>query len=56
MRDDYDRLRLAVIAEKRQVVVRLRNERRIDDAVLRQMQYHFDIEEMRLLENPDEQD
>jgi monovalent cation/hydrogen antiporter len=53
---DYDRLRLAVIAEKRTVLVRLRNERRIDDAVLRQMQYKLDIEEMRLLEDPDEDD
>ncbi|MFG3341253.1 Na+/H+ antiporter [Glycomyces sp. NPDC048151] len=56
VRGDYDRLRLAVLAEKRAVLVMLRNERRIDDAVLRQMQYRLDIEEMRLLEDPDEED
>jgi Na+/H+ antiporter len=56
LRGDYDRLRLAIIAEKRTTLIRLRNERRIDDAVLRRMQTTLDIEEIRLLEDPDDED
>jgi CPA1 family monovalent cation:H+ antiporter len=41
-------LRLALIAHKRATVVRLRDERHIDDTVLRQVQAHLDIEEVRL--------
>jgi monovalent cation/hydrogen antiporter len=44
----YTALRLAVIARKRATVVRLRDERRIDDTVLRQVQDRLDIEEVRL--------
>jgi monovalent cation/hydrogen antiporter len=44
----YAALRLAVIARKRATVVRLRDERRIDDTVLRQVQARLDIEEVRL--------
>jgi Na+/H+ antiporter len=44
----YAALRLAVIARKRATVVRLRDERRIDDTVLRQVQDRLDIEEVRL--------
>ncbi len=44
----YTALRLAVLARKRATVVRLRDERRIDDTVLRQVQARLDIEEVRL--------
>jgi NhaP-type Na+/H+ or K+/H+ antiporter len=41
-------LRLGLLARKRATVVRLRDERRIGDAVLRQVQAALDIEEVRL--------
>ena len=44
----YTALRLAGIAHKRATMVRLRDQRRIDDAVLRQVQRRLDIEEVRL--------
>jgi monovalent cation/hydrogen antiporter len=44
----YTALRLAVLAHKRDTVLRLRDERRIDDIVLRQIQARLDIEEVRL--------
>lgn len=44
----YTALRLAVLAHKRATVLRLRDERRIDDTVLRQVQTRLDIEEVRL--------
>jgi CPA1 family monovalent cation:H+ antiporter len=44
----YTALRLAMIAHKRATVVRLRDERRIDDTVLRQVQARLDIEDVRL--------
>ena len=44
----YTALRLAVLAHKRATVVRLRDERRIDDTVLRQVQRRLDLEEVRL--------
>jgi CPA1 family monovalent cation:H+ antiporter len=44
----YTALRLAVLAHKRATVVRLRDEQRIDDTVLRQVQTRLDIEEVRL--------
>jgi CPA1 family monovalent cation:H+ antiporter len=47
-RSDDAALRLAVIAHKRATVVRLRDEHRIDDIVLRQVQARLDIEEVRL--------
>lgn len=44
----YAELRLALIAHKRSTVVRLRDERRIDDDVQRTIQAQLDIEELRL--------
>jgi Na+/H+ antiporter len=44
----YAELRLALLARKRATVIRLRDERRIDDTVLRQVQTVLDIEEVRL--------
>jgi len=44
----YSALRLAMLAHKRATVVRLRDERRIDDTVLLQVQRRLDIEEVRL--------
>jgi monovalent cation/hydrogen antiporter len=45
---DYAALRLELLALKRAAVVRLRDERRIDDTVLRQIQARLDVEEVRL--------
>ncbi|MEU5318592.1 Na+/H+ antiporter [Streptomyces sp. NPDC021056] len=45
---DYTDLRLALIAHKRATVVRLRDEREIDDTVLRRLQAALDNEEVRL--------
>jgi monovalent cation/hydrogen antiporter len=45
---DYADLRLEMLALKRATMVRLRDERRIDDTVLRQLQSNLDIEEVRL--------
>ncbi|MFG2378654.1 hypothetical protein ACGFY9_45290 [Streptomyces sp. NPDC048504] len=45
---DHLALRLALIANKRATVVRLRDERRIDDTVLRRLQATLDSEEVRL--------
>ncbi|MFI1213333.1 Na+/H+ antiporter [Streptomyces sp. NPDC020802] len=44
----YTDLRLALIAHKRATVVRLRDERNIDDTVLRRLQAALDNEEVRL--------
>ena len=44
----YNALRLATIASKRATTLRLRDEQRIDDTVLRQLQARLDIEEVRL--------
>jgi CPA1 family monovalent cation:H+ antiporter len=44
----YTDLRLALIAHKRATLVTLRDEGRIDDTVLRQLQTRLDIEEVRL--------
>lgn len=44
----YAELRLGLLAVKRATVVRLRDERQIDDSVLRQVQWRLDIEERRL--------
>ncbi|MEV4346286.1 Na+/H+ antiporter [Actinoplanes sp. NPDC049596] len=47
--DRQDRaLRLAMVAEKRHALVRLRDDDRIDDVVLRQVQSRLDMEELRL--------
>ena len=47
-RQHYVALRLALIAHKRATVVRLRDERRIDDTVLRRLETALDNEEVRL--------
>jgi CPA1 family monovalent cation:H+ antiporter len=44
----YTALRLALITHKRATVVRLRDEQRIDDTVLRRLQTTLDYEEVRL--------
>jgi CPA1 family monovalent cation:H+ antiporter len=44
----YTALRLALLAHKRRTVIRLRDERRIDDTVLRQVQAALDAEEVHL--------
>jgi monovalent cation/hydrogen antiporter len=46
--EEYAALRLELIAHKRATVVRLRDERAIDDTVLRLIQSKLDIEEVRL--------
>ncbi|WP_166872630.1 Na+/H+ antiporter [Salinibacterium sp. ZJ450] len=46
--EQYTALRLALLGRKRATIVRLRDERRIDDTVLRQVQSKLDIEEVRL--------
>lgn len=48
MREQYRDLRLAVMKVKRDAVLRLRDERRIDDTVLQTLQGELDIEEIRL--------
>lgn len=49
----YTALRLALIASKRAAIVNLRDDRRIDDTVLRQVQAQLDIEEIRLTRTSD---
>jgi monovalent cation/hydrogen antiporter len=49
----YTALRLALITHKRAAIVALRDERRIDDSVLRQVQAALDIEEIRLTGDSD---
>jgi len=46
--DQYTALRLALIARQREALLELRDERSIDDIVLRQVQGRLDIEEVRL--------
>lgn len=46
--DDYQRLSAALLSEKRAAVVRLRDDRSIDDIVLRRVQARLDAEEIRL--------
>jgi CPA1 family monovalent cation:H+ antiporter len=45
---DCTALRLAALAQKRTTLIRLRDEHRIDDGVLRELQTQLDIEEVRL--------
>ncbi|MDT7670378.1 MAG: monovalent cation/hydrogen antiporter [Pseudonocardiales bacterium] len=45
--DQYSSLWLALIARKREALLELRDEQRIDDIVLRQVQARLDIEEVR---------
>lgn len=49
------RLRLALLGAKRRTLVRLRDERRIDDVVLRRVQSRIDIEELRLAERSEDE-
>jgi Na+/H+ antiporter len=51
--EQYTALRLTLISTKRASVVRLRDERQIDDAVLRRVQAHLDLEEIRLTRSSD---
>jgi CPA1 family monovalent cation:H+ antiporter len=48
--DQYVSLSLALIARKREALLELRDEQRIDDIVLRQVQAILDIEEVRFLQ------
>jgi Na+/H+ antiporter len=48
MEDEYSQLRLALLAHKRTTILRLRDERLIDDIVLREVQSKLDVEEVRL--------
>ncbi len=45
---DYEALRLRLVQRKREVLIRLRDEGRIDDIVLRRIQDRLDKEEIRL--------
>lgn len=47
-------LRMAVLEHKRATVVRLRDQRRIDDTVLRQVERTLDLEEVRLARRVDD--
>ena len=49
--DEYAALRVALLAHKRETVIRLRDENRIDDTVLRQVQARLDVEELRYARN-----
>ncbi|WP_127502140.1 Na+/H+ antiporter [Actinoplanes solisilvae] len=51
--DEYTALRLATIAGKRAAVIALRDQNRIDDLVVREMQSRLDREEVRLAGGPD---
>lgn len=51
--DDYTALRLATIAAKREALVDLRDDGTIDDTVLRELQQHLDVEEVRLAPQDD---
>jgi monovalent cation/hydrogen antiporter len=46
--EEYTRFRLALLDRKREVLLRLRHEGTIDDAVARRVQTRLDIEELRL--------
>ncbi len=46
--EQYRQLSLALLASKRATVVRLRDEHRINDAVLRELQFQLDLEGIRL--------
>ncbi|MFG3281707.1 Na+/H+ antiporter [Streptomyces sp. NPDC048111] len=49
--DDHTALSLALLAERRAVVIRLRDDGDIDDTVLRRLQGRLDTEELHLLEH-----
>ena len=46
--DQYTSLLLALIARRRAALLELRDEQRIDDIVLRQVQARLDIDEVRI--------
>jgi CPA1 family monovalent cation:H+ antiporter len=48
MKEQYTQLRLASMHVKRETVLRLRDERRIDDTVVRDLGAQLDLEELRL--------
>ncbi|MEV4319903.1 Na+/H+ antiporter [Actinocrispum sp. NPDC049592] len=48
LEDEYKQLRLALLARKRETLLRLRDERLIDDIVVREVQSKLDVEEVRL--------
>lgn len=48
LEEEYSALRLALLANKRATILRLRDERLIDDIVLREVQSKLDVEEIRL--------
>ena len=50
--DQYASLTLALIARRREALLELRDERRIDDIVLRQVQAQLDLDEVRFLRGP----
>ena len=47
-KEQYTRLRLAALELKRETIVNLRDQQRIDDIVLRSIQSQLDLEELRL--------
>jgi CPA1 family monovalent cation:H+ antiporter len=47
------RLRLGVLEHKRRAITELRDQNRIDDEILRELQAVMDLEEVRLLEPAD---
>jgi CPA1 family monovalent cation:H+ antiporter len=47
--DQYTSLQLALIARRREALLELRDEQRIDDIVLRRVQARLDVDEVRLL-------
>ena len=47
--DQYTSLSLALIGRRREALLELRDEQRIDDIVLRRVQARLDIEEVRFL-------
>ncbi|THG34382.1 Na+/H+ antiporter [Glaciibacter flavus] len=47
-KEQYTRLRLAALERKRETIVNLRDQQRIDDIVLRRIQSQLDLEELRL--------
>lgn len=48
-RDKIREVHLRVLERKRQAITELRNQRQIDDIVLREIQQTMDLEEVRLL-------
>ena len=46
--DQYTSLSLALIGRRREALLELRDEQRIDDIVLRQVQARLDIDEVRI--------